>query len=181
VPQLNSWDRSTYPSPTDDPDIPDDIRIALLSISGRTVQHFESIAARDAAFATLTSAAQKDGALAHVTNVGLFYYSVAKSVWRYVSANGEYFTQAGVAGVNPDGNGVGRINFPIKFGGIPTVVVNQVHKLLNSPPRQVVGIDTATYPTTPSYFHVSFQQTNGGPFPYYTDVTWIAYGPRGDD
>ena len=73
---------------------------------GRTIQPFASTAARDAAFAGLTSD-QKKGAISFVDGAGWFGFT--GSVWRPFSMEG-YTFQHGLANVATDGNGLFSID-----------------------------------------------------------------------
>lgn len=100
--QLNNWDRSVYPAASEEPEPDLDIKAALESISGRTVQSFASIAARDSAFTALTTSAQKNGAMAHVVGQGLFVYT--GSAWHPVPVGNPVRYWSGIVSTNASGD-----------------------------------------------------------------------------
>lgn len=180
MPPLNGWDRSVYPENTDDVDVPDDMRKLLASVSGRTVQAFASVAARDAAFAELTTSTQRVGALAYVANLGLFYYT--GTAWRRVANDGDMAIQSGQAGGVTDSNGVYRVNFSPYFGGVPVVAVSHTVSLIQ-PFMHEVRLFVAPGYLQADRFHVQVTDT-ANQVPYanqFISFSWIAHGPRSAD
>lgn len=150
------------------------------SIEGRTVMSFASTGARDTALATLTTE-QKKGVVAHVMGKGLYYYT--GSTWRYVSANGEKFTQCGVAttaGQNPVG--LASVTFPVAFGSgdMPVVVANHATSLDSALPLLVRQYIASGW-TTNTTFWVSVRTPSGSAYLDPLQFTWIAHGPRAAD
>lgn len=176
------YGQTYYPLGSASPNPASDMEQMAESLEGRTVRSFASTAARDAALATLTEE-QKKGVVAHVMGKGLYYYS--GSVWRYVSANGENFTQSGTIGVTTQPTGLAIIAYPIPFGGKPVVIASHVQKVYPSDARLVVindNTNAGNYPSDMNGFHVYITDMAGNPYGNrYTDVTWIAHGPRGVD
>lgn len=89
------WEQELVPDGDASGNLPAHFQKAAESRRGRTVQSFASTAARDAAFAGLTSA-QKKGAISFVDGAGWFGYT--GSAWRPFSMEG-YTFQSGLANV----------------------------------------------------------------------------------
>lgn len=177
--QLNSWDRTEYPADSTGPGLDLDIKAALQSFSGRTIQSWPTTAARDAAFTEL-SAGAKAGAMAYVVGQGLSYWT--GSQWRRVAANGESFMQSGMTGITTQPTGLAIIAFGTAFGGVPLVLANHVTTSFSSPSRFVKVFYGSGYAPTAAAFHVLVTDANGAAVgSEYLDIVWHAHGPRGTD
>lgn len=100
------WERESVPDGDASGDMVAHFQKQSESRRGRTVQPFASTAARDAAFAGLTSD-QKKGAISFVDGAGWFGFT--GSAWRPFSMEG-YTFQHGLANVVTDENGLFGIN-----------------------------------------------------------------------
>lgn len=174
------YGQTYYPLDSAAPNPASDMEQLAESLEGRTVRSFGSTTARDDAFATLTTE-QKKGVIAHVMGKGLYYYT--GSTWRYVSANGEMFTQSGIATtVGQNAAGQTSVSFPVAFGSgaAPVVVANHATSLDTAAPL-IVRQFIAPGWTTTTMFGVIVNTLAGAVYTAPLQFSWIAVGPRGAD
>jgi hypothetical protein len=130
--------------------------------------------------ATLTTE-QKKGVVAHVMGLGLYYYS--GSTWRRVAANGENFTQGGVASGTTQATGLLRVTFPTAFGGAPiAVTANPYASVYNVAGFIITMNDNSSGAWSTTGFDIFVKNHDNTIYgSSFISVSWMAIGPRAAD